>query len=1769
MDSAKIMVVEDEGIIAQDIKNCLENLGYIVPEVVFTGLDAIEKAEQVHPDLVLMDIVLKGEMDGIETAAEIRNRYNIPIVYLTAYEDDKTLKRAKITEPLGYILKPFEERYLRSSIEMALYKHKMENKLKESERWLGTILKSVADAVVVTDNDGKVMFMNPVAEVLTGWSFKDAYGKSLKEIFRIVNEDTKSPVENPVNKVLQDNIVLGRNNHTMLISKDGNEVSIDSSAAPIRDDKGKITGVVLVINDISDRRIAENALRESENKYRNLFDYATDAIFVQSLKGDILSVNNEASNLLKYSKNELYGMKFHDLLSSNVKELEKEIYSTLNKEGHYRFETQYIQKGRTLVDVEVSMRLIRLLDEDVVQAFVRDITERKKSQKEINMLAHAVKSISECVSITDLYNKLLFVNDAFVKTYGYSINELMGKSLNIIHSQKNPHGLLAEIQKATIEGGWHGELIQRTRDGIEFPVFLSTSVVKDESGSPVALIGVASDITERKRLENALRSSEKDYRGLFENAHDAIIIYRPEDEIILDINQSACKVYGYTKSEIIGVTLDTITRGNAKGKNELNGHGKNDLDKRFEVVHYKKDGTQMYLEITRTLVDYKGQHAIVSINHDITERKKAVEALLLSEKRYQDLYDSAPDIYFSVSPEGLIKSVNKFGAEYLGYRKEELLGKNYLTVVHVNDQTSVKEDLDRIFKLREENTELEFRKNRKDGSTLWVFERTKLIFDENNKPEELFIICRDITERKRTEEILREREELYRAMFEKNQAIKLLVDPDTGSIVDANLAACQFYGYDLDSLKRKSLIDMNVLLPETSFSELQIAKSEENSYFVFEQKLSSGEIKDVEFYTGPIDVKGRLLLYCIVHDITERKRTEEALIESEKKYKNLSENAPLAVTRIVLESKNYDFVNDEFVRQSGYTMEEFNNLSEKELIEMIYEEDRERLFSFYREWKNSGHHGTRHIDYRIVNRYKKIVWLDTYLYADFDNEGNVKALNQICIDVTEQKQAQKALGESEERFRALIENSADMIALTDPEGNILYVSPSTTRIMGYQQEEFVGRNIREFIHPEDVEYTFNHIKTLLKQPGSTVTVQYRARHMNGSWLWIEATKTNLLHEPTIGAVVVNYRDITERKRSEEELILQKSYFQQLFENSPEGIVILDNTDKIVNVNRGFEKMFQYSIDEIKSQPINPVVVPPNLMEQASQMSLFVLKGEIIQKETIRKRKDGSLVDVSILAYPITLGNDQIGVYGIYNDISERKQTEKALRNSQERYKAFVQQSSEGIWRIEFLEPVPVNLPIEEQVHLVFKYGYLAECNDTLAKMYGYNTADEIVSTRLNEMLSENNPQHAEFIRSFVTSGYRLNDAEINEKGKNGNGKYFLNNLVGIIEEDKLVRTWGTRRDITEKKLADEELRKIQFRLATLLSNLPDVVLYETGGEQEFISENVIDLLGYSASKFINDRKFFPTIIHPGDSRIVEPRIKAWNRALRPGILNLEFRCRKADGSYVWLEDHMVSVKSFGEREHLAGVLINVTEHKLSEEKLKQLADKLSVSNKELEQFAYVASHDLQEPLRMVASYIQLLQRRYKGQLGQEADEFIGFAVDGILRMKSLINDLLIYSRVNTQEFAPEMTDCNKVIEQVVENFKSAIEDNKAEIIYDPLPVVNANTVQLTQLFQNLISNALKFRGDDAPVIKISAKQADGEWLFSVSDNGIGIEKEFQERIFIIFQRLHNYTEYPGTGIGLAICKKIVEKLGGHIWVESEVGKGSTFYFTIPATEETA
>jgi PAS domain S-box-containing protein len=369
------------------------------------------------------------------------------------------------------------------------------------------------------------------------------------------------------------------------------------------------------------------------------------------------------------------------------------------------------------------------------------------------------------------------------------------------------------------------------------------------------------------------------------------------------------------------------------------------------------------------------------------------------------------------------------------------------------------------------------------------------------------------------------------------------------------------------------------------------------------------------------------------------------------------------------------------------------------------------------------------------------------------------------------------------------------------------------------------------------------------------------------------------------------------------------------------------------------------------------------------------------------------------------------------------------------------------------------------------------------------------------------------------------------------------------------------RDISDRKRAERALREREELLNALLDSSPAVI---------YIKD--------AAGRYLKTNRRFQDLVHLDSGTIVGKTDRELFTPERAAVFSLHdrevFRTGAArefdeaamgdDGEHVYLSSKFPLRDASGRSYALCGILTDITDRKHMEEALESQARDLERSNAELEQFAYVASHDLQEPLRMVASYAQLLARRYGAQLDEDGKEFIEFMVDGARRMQDLINDLLAFSRVGTRGKPLVATDINAVVSDVLANLQTAINEAHAEItVAADMPTVNADATQLGQVFQNLLSNALKFHGARPPKVEISFQQRDSEVEFVVRDNGIGIEPQYAERIFLLFQRLHTKQDYPGTGIGLAICKKIIERHGGRIWVESVSGQGSAFHFTIP------
>jgi PAS domain S-box-containing protein len=370
-----------------------------------------------------------------------------------------------------------------------------------------------------------------------------------------------------------------------------------------------------------------------------------------------------------------------------------------------------------------------------------------------------------------------------------------------------------------------------------------------------------------------------------------------------------------------------------------------------------------------------------------------------------------------------------------------------------------------------------------------------------------------------------------------------------------------------------------------------------------------------------------------------------------------------------------------------------------------------------------------------------------------------------------------------------------------------------------------------------------------------------------------------------------------------------------------------------------------------------------------------------------------------------------------------------------------------------------------------------------------------------------------------------------------------------------------RGEIEERKLAEDAARESEEKYRTILETIQEGY-YEVdlAGNLTFANDSLARLLGYELPELarMNYRRYT-------DEPYSRAVFETFNHVYRTGQLVESFgwEILRKDGERRYAEASAGPVENAdGEIVGFRGIVRDVTPRRRAEEKLKERSHELARTNEELRQFASVASHDLQEPLRMVSGYTQLLARRYEGRLDEEADQFIRYAVDGVTRMQNLIRDLLSYSRIQTHGRDFEPVNALESLEWALTNLECGVQEAEAIVTHDELPVVQADPVQLGQLFQNLVANSVKFRSEDRLQIHIGAQRGADEWMFSVRDNGIGLDPQYGSRIFDIFQRLHPHDEYEGTGIGLAICKRIVERHSGRIWVESMPGHGATFYFTI-------
>jgi PAS domain S-box-containing protein len=620
-------------------------------------------------------------------------------------------------------------------------------------------------------------------------------------------------------------------------------------------------------------------------------------------------------------------------------------------------------------------------------------------------------------------------------------------------------------------------------------------------------------------------------------------------------------------------------------------------------------------------------------------------------------------------------------------------------------------------------------------------------------------------------------------------------------------------------------------------------------------------------------------------------------------------------------------------------------------------------------------------------------------------------------------------------------------------------------------------------------------------------------------------------------------------------------YRGLLEAAPDAMVVVNADGEIVLLNLQAEKQFGYRGDELLGQKVKSIIpegFAERLVADGTRCSADALAQQIgTGVELTGRRKDGSEFPIEIMLSPLESAEGVL-VTAAIRDISVRKVAEKRLAQMEERRRLGEDALRESEERYRMLLDGIQNYA----VFVMDPRGQIVSWNAGAERIKGYR-ADEIIGHNFScffppEDIERGRPEGV--LRMTALSGRHEEQGTRVRK----DGSRFLANLVFTALRDPA----GNLRGFSEFSHDLSESKASEARYRGLLEAAPDaMVVVNSDGGIVLLNVQAEKQFGYSRDELLGQQ--VKNLIPDGFAeRLIADSTRTAADALAQQIgTGIELTGRRKDGTEFPIEI-MLSPLESAEGVLVTAAIRDISERKKSEEQLVKTVGELKRSNDELEQFAYVASHDLQEPLRMVASYTQLLAKRYQGRLDSDADEFISFAVDGCNRMQGLIRDLLAYSRAGSGGKALRQISGEAALKGALANLRATIEQSDAVVTHSALPTIRIDDTQLAQIFQNLVGNAIKYRSAEIPHVHVSAtKNEKNEWLFSVRDNGLGIDQQYFERIFVLFQRLHGREEFDGTGIGLAVCKKIIERVGGRIWVESQLGKGSTFYFALPAGDQ--
>jgi PAS domain S-box-containing protein len=1387
-----------------------------------------------------------------------------------------------------------------------------------------------------------------------------------------------------------------------------------------------------------------------------------------------------------------------------------------------------------------------MLNEPGIEAIVCnfiDVTEKKQAeeslQQTINELfayKHALDE-SAIVAITDQKGIIKHVNNNFCRISKYSAEELIGKDHRIINSSYHDKAFIRNLWTTIASGKiWKGELKNKAKDGSFYWVDTTIVPFLNENGKPYQYVAIRSDITERKLNQEKIIESEQFTKTITDNL-PALIAYWDADLRCLFANKPYLDWFDKQPHEMRGISKRELL-----GKEEFKlheDHIQNVLKgqpQRFERTFHKSNGQQIFTD-TQYLPDREGDiiKGFYSLIYDVTAVKIAEEEVSRKSEQIEDLLENITDGFIALDENLCYTYANKKIGEMLGVAPESLIGKNIWKLFPDAVGSATYEAIQTAFEERKYVCSEDFYA----PLNLWQENR---VYPSGNG---ITMFIRDISEKKNEElrkTILSEISVIFAEQSGLNEAL-FKVAEYLVCFGNFSLAELWLIGHYKKKINQKAQFSSKPEINEF-FNETNEIKSFEKGEGLPGVVWETGEnqfwrhIDENESFVRKAAAKKAGLKTAFGLPLYYNKEIIGVLIlglskdeKSEKGFSVLSENFSThlgaEIRRKQLEEENNQILSlapdiictagiDGYFKKINPAMSTLLEYSEEELLstpflEFVHVEDRNPTTT---EIKNMvGGSDSWYFENRYITKSGKIKWL-AWTATGASEEG---LLFCVARDITENKELEQLLHKASTLARI---GGWEI----DIEKGVVNWSHMTREIHEAAPDfELNADNAMTFSPDgESREIIFKTMSTAMEY-GTPGDVEVQIVTAKGNTKWVRIIVETEFADGKCRRIYGSMQDIDARKKAElavKEVLEERN---TILESIGDAFFAVDKNWIVTYWNNMAEKAIGMPKNKILGQNLWQVFSDVVGSERHREYQNAMESGEVSHYEEYSARLK-AWIEVSI--YPAANG---LTVY--IRDITDRKKAEAAATEVLEERNTILES-------------------IDDAFFAVDKNWVVTYWNSTAENIFG-KSRSQIVNRSLLE----------EFPHMVDTAAYKYY-CEVLDTGRSAHFEYYSSRYNLWLDTNVYPAANGFTvymKNVTARKNAESSAMAALEERNIILESIDDaffavdknwVVTYWNNTAEEVLMKTKNEMLNRNLWEVFSDS-------------IDSESYKKYHEAAETN------RAMHFEDHYAPL-NKWYEISAYPSHTGLSVYFKDITERKTSETRLKELnaslkkhARELAISNAELEQFAYVASHDLQEPLRMVTSFMTQLEKKYSNVVDEKGKQYIHFAVDGAKRMRQIILDLLEFSRVGRTEDDLEEVNLNNLVNEILALYRKQIEEKKARIVFDNLPVIQTYKTPFRQVLQNLISNSLKYQAyRNIPLITISYTESNTHWQFSVKDNGIGIDAVYFDKVFIIFQRLHNKDEYSGTGMGLAITKKIVENLGGKIWIESEEGKGSTFYFTI-------